>query len=338
MKNKSKKNKEYRGVWHIVALLPLLFLLVACSTSNGPKGDPVTLHRFEQVLFDTPAADLGERLGAERQTYDSPLINCEPDNPQYMQMLRAFVGDPTMRYVYHKTDSLYHDLSWLEADLGNAMAKARALCPEMVYDRYYTLLTADFENYDTRVFCYNRDLAISIDRYAVGAMDEMNFFGLPEYLVALCSRDFILRDCMAAAAMDHISLPERDLMLLDYIIYSGKILYFLDQVLPETSDEVKLRYTPDQMAWMRQNVKEVWGWMVQKEMLFSTDRLQLRNLTGDAPKTNAFGDGSAPRTGDYIGWQIVSAYMEKNDVSLSELFAETNSQKILEQSGWRPEK
>jgi hypothetical protein len=173
---------------------------------------------------------------------------------------------------------------------------------------------------------------------AVGAMDEMNFFGLPEYLVALCSRDFILRDCMAAAAMDHISLPERDLMLLDYIIYSGKILYFLDQVLPETSDEVKLRYTPDQMAWMRQNVKEVWGWMVQKEMLFSTDRLQLRNLTGDAPKTNAFGDGSAPRTGDYIGWQIVSAYMEKNDVSLSELFAETNSQKILEQSGWRPEK
>ena len=332
----SGKNMTSSGRSTLRPYFLLLLLLFAACGGSQQKGDPVTLHRFEQLIFGTPARQLADQLRAEQQTYDSPLINCYPDDPQYMMMLQDFVADPTMRYVYAKTDSLYHDLSWLEADLGNAMAAAKALCPEMDYHRFYTLITADFQNYDTRVFCYNREMAISIDRYAVGAMGEKSHFGLPDYLVALSSRDYLLRDCLAAAAMDHISLPQKELTLLDYIVYSGKILYFLDQVLPDTPETVKLRYSADQFAWMQQNEKEVWGWLVQKQLLFSTDRLELRNLTGEAPKTNAFGDGSAPRTGEYLGWQIVKAYMAKSGATMSQLFAETDSQKILEQSGWRP--
>ena len=61
-----------------------------------------------------------------------------------------------------------------------------------------------------------------------------------------------------------------------------------------------------------------------------------RNIIDDAPKTNAFGDGSAPRTTDYIGWQIVRAYMKKSGCTMQQLFEETDSQKLLTQSGWRP--
>lgn len=87
---------------------------------------------------------------------------------------------------------------------------------------------------------------------------------------------------------------------------------------------------------MEENLENVWGWLIQNNVLFTTDLSQIRNLIDDAPKTNAFGEGSAPRTGDYIGWQIVKKYIKKTGCSISELFAETDSQKILEQSGWRP--
>jgi hypothetical protein len=296
----------------------------------------VRFHRFERLLFDTPTESLQQVLDDSLQVYSTPLLNVAPHNQQYMQALGAFVNDPAVRRIYTVSDSLYRDLGWLEETLGKALQRSNKLCPEMTYDGFYTLITADFQNYDTRVFCYNREMAISIDRYAVGAMGEKSHFGLPDYLVALSSRDYLLRDCLAAAAMDHISLPQKELTLLDYIVYSGKILYFLDQVLPDTPETVKLRYSADQFAWMQQNEKEVWGWLVQKQLLFSTDRLELRNLTGEAPKTNAFGDGSAPRTSEYLGWQIVKAYMAKSGASMSQLFAETDSQKILEQSGWRP--
>ena len=90
------------------------------------------------------------------------------------------------------------------------------------------------------------------------------------------------------------------------------------------------------MEWMKENVGSVWAWMIENELLYSTDLSQVRSLLGDAPKTNAFGEGSAPRTAAYIGWQIVRQYMKKSGASMNELMAERDSQKILNQSGWRP--
>ena len=314
-------------------LLVITLLLTSCSQ----QAEPVQILRFEHLLFDTPQGELHDALLRDSAIYNTPLLNCQPDDPDYMHYLQTFVSDPDMRYIYRKTDSLYRDLSWLEQALGTAMARARKLSPDIYYNRYYTLITADFESYDTRVFCYNRDLAISIDRYALPEMQEASFFMMPAYLVNLSTREHILSDCMAAAAMDHITLPEGDLSLLDHTIYRGKILYFLDQTLPDVPEHIKLRYTPDQLTWMEANVKNVWGAFIQKQLLFSTDKGELRNLIGEGPKTNAFGEGSAPRVCDYLGWQIVKKYMDNNSVTLADLFADTDSRNILNQSQWRPE-
>lgn len=311
-------------------ILTSLLLTSSLLDSCSHQAEPVKIHRFEQFLFANPddhssAAD-----------FDSPLLNYHPEDAEYMAYLHSFVSDPDIQYIYHKTDSLYHDLSWLEQDLGNAMCRAHDLCPDIVYNHYYTLLTADFESYDTRVFCYDRDLAISIDRYALPSMKERNFFMMPAYLVNLSTREHILADCMAAVAMDHIALPEDDLTLLDYAIYRGKILYFLDQVIPDVHDSIKIRYTSAQLDWMKDNIENVWGAFIQKQLLFSTDKGELHNLIGEGPKTNAFGDGSAPRVCDYLGWQIVKKYMSETGTSLADLFADTDSRKILNQSQWRP--
>lgn len=304
-------------------LLPAMLAFAAC----GHKAEPVTIHRFEQFLF----ANQGN--AADFQT---PLLNYHPENPEFMAALNGFVNDPFVHHVYAVTDSLYHDLSWLEQELGDATARAHELCPEIDYRNFYTLITADIGNYPNRVFSNLTDVAISIDCYTLGHSEEMQQFGVPTYITRLCRREYIASDAMSAAARAHIVLPEGDLTFLDYAIAEGKTLYFLDQVLPATPDTVKLRYSREQLDWMEENLENVWGWLIQNDVLFSTDMAKLRNLLDDAPKTNAFGDGSAPRTNAYIGWQIVKQYMKKSGASLGKLFAETDSRKILETSGWRP--
>ncbi|MBP3763663.1 MAG: hypothetical protein J6I49_07290 [Bacteroidales bacterium] len=316
----------------LILLVSVMLAFVSCRSHT----EQVQIHRFEHLLFSTPADQLSSTLAAQFDTYNSPLLNLHPSDPDYMAMLHGFVSDPTVRRIYKATDSLYHDLLWLEQSLGKAMQRASKLCPEVQCQRFYTLITADFQNYDSRVFCYNGDMAISIDRYAVGAMPDMQHFGLPAYLVRLCSREHILADCMAAAVRARIQVPEGDMTFLDHAIAEGKVLYCLEQLLPDQHDTILLRYSAEQLRWMQDNTKHVWGWYIQNEVLYSSDLAQLRNLIDDAPKTNAFGDGSAPRTGAYIGWQIVRRYMKKNTTDISRLLAETDSRKILTDSGWRP--
>ena len=75
--------------------------------------------------------------------------------------------------------------------------------------------------------------------------------------------------------------------------------------------------------------------MIEK-LLYETDYSQFHNLIDDAPKTNAFGEGSAPRTVAYIGWQIVSRYAKKTKTPMDKLFEQTDAKKILQQSSYRP--
>ena len=310
-------------------------MLAAGCHGRGEKQE-VVFHRFEQLLFDTPPERLQSALERELPTYSSGLLNVHPEDERYMLMLTDFVGDTVMRNIYNTTDSLYHNLDWLEDELGAALRRAERLCPHIHYSQFYTLITGDYQDYQNRVFCDDHSLAISIDHYAVGSMPQYQYFGMPSYLLALCTPEHLATDCMAAIARAHIALPEGDMTLLDYALAEGKALYFVEQVMPRVADTLLLRYTADQLRWMERNVAQVWAWLIQNKMLYCSDVAQLRNIVDDAPKTNAFGEGSAPRTPAYIGWQIVKQYVKRSHCSMSELLEDTDSQKILTESGWRP--
>ena len=309
-------------------LTAALLLLTACSGGSST----VQFHRFERLLFNSPVENLQAVLVDSLQVYDTPLLNVEPHNPQYMQALGAFVGDPTVRRIYAVTDSLYSDLGWLEDELGGALERSRRLCPEMKYDKFYTLVTADFDDYRNRVFCSDHELALSIDRYAVGCLPG----AVPAYIERMSRKEYIAADCMEAIARANIVLPDGDLTLLDYAIAEGKAIYYAQQTLPKAHDTILLRYTADQLAWMKANTEQVWGWLIQNKMLYTTDISQLRNIIDEAPHTNAFGQSSAPRTTSYIGLQIVNRYMKKSGATMQQLFDNSDSREILSTSGWRP--
>jgi len=143
-------------------------------------------------------------------------------------------------------------------------------------------------------------------------------------------------DCFRRA-IGYQLLPSRTpITLLDYMIENGKLLYFTELMFPKRNTEEILSYTKEQLAWAEKYQPDVWNYLVENELLFSKDAVVARRLIEDAPFSNPF-KNSPGRIGCYIGWKIVSNFMEKHpETSISDLMKEENSRKILDLSGYKP--
>ncbi len=319
-----------------IILFTLFAFLTSLTTSCKQKPvEAVPLHRFEQVLFSTPADQLPDKIANVRNEFSTDLLNLQPDNPDFMNLLIGFTEDPVMRDIYRIVDSVFGDMQPEAQQLAAALDKAKSLYPTVRYDKIYTFISGAFD-YNMRVGCNSHELIISLDQYILPYTAKYNYFNSPLYLIHQSDRKYLLTDCMAAIARQHIAIPsDREMSLLDYMVSEGKAIYFAQQTLPDAPDSILMRYTSEQMDWMLRNEEHVWAYFLQSKLLYETDYMRFHNFIDDAPKTNAFPD-SSPRTTEYIGWQIVSQYMKKTGISVQQLFEETDAQKILSQSNYRP--
>ena len=318
-------------------------LLSACSiicmlmttACHQQRSQDVNILRFDKVLFETPVEQLQTKLLNLGNDFGTELLNVQPNNPEFMQMLAGFVQDPTMKDVYRITDSVFGDMKPESEALGKALAKAEELYPMIRYDKVYAFVSGTF-NYDMRVGVNSHELVISLDQYILPNTQRYNYFGTPLYLVKQSRREYLVSDCMQAIGRQYIEIPqEGDMTMLDYMVAEGKAIYFAQQTLGKTPDSILMRYTTDQMEWMKKNEENVWTYLLQNKVLYDVDFMRFHNLIDDAPKTNAFNE-SAPRTPYYIGWRIISLYAQKTGCTMQELFNETDSQKILRLSNYRP--
>ena len=317
-----------------IVLLALTLLVAACS--HQKSSNSIHFQRFEQELFETPFGQLQQHLVEVQPQYNTPLLNLQPQNPQFMEMLAGFVADPVVKDVYEITQKAFPSMEPYEAALAEPIAKMEQLIPGTSYKHFYTMVSCQFD-YSHRVFCDDESVVVSIDQYALSEMESYSYFGSPLYLAALSQPQYLVCDILAAMARQRVAFTENeDVTLLDHIIAEGKVMYLLEQLLPKEADTLRLRYTEEQLRWMKSNEAQVWSYFIKNKLLYETDYMRYHNFIDEAPKTNAFRD-SAPRTTVYIGWQIVRQYMKKNkQVSLAELFDNANAQEILSQSGYRP--
>ena len=124
------------------------------------------------------------------------------------------------------------------------------------------------------------------------------------------------------------------------MIYYGKVLYFKDVMIPFKEDEEKISFTKEQLNWAIDNESYIWRYFVERELLFDTDSKLLKRFINPAPfsKFNLELDTESPgRLGQYIGWQIVRAYMNNNDVALQQMLS-TNAEDIFNNSKFKPRK
>ena len=87
-------------------------------------------------------------------------------------------------------------------------------------------------------------------------------------------------------------LVSRD--FLSQMIYKGKMMYFLDQMLPELDMKDKFRFSSKHMNWVVENEVSIWEYFVHEDLLFSNKEREFRSFINYAP----FAKGNATR----ISW------------------------------------
>jgi hypothetical protein len=124
--------------------------------------------------------------------------------------------------------------------------------------------------------------------------------------------------------------------LIEQVVESGKRMYLLDHFLPELPDTLKTGYTAKQLEGCYASEKNIWSFFVQNDMLFNTDPNSTRDYLNDGPNTPALGPESPGNIGQFVGWQIVSKWMEKQHNLSLEALMKTPAKQIFEESKYKP--
>ena len=151
----------------------------------------------------------------------------------------------------------------------------------------------------------------------------------PAYFKEKMNANFMLADIAQSWLEANVMEGASEESFLANLIYYGKVLYAVKAMMPDKSDDVILRYYPNELQWAIENEYAVWQYIVQENLVYDTKMKTMLRYFKPAPNTVGF-DGSPDRLGQFLGYRIVSAYMSRNsDVTVKQLIAEKNNTKIL---------
>jgi gliding motility-associated lipoprotein GldB len=332
----------------IYLLFIAAIVVLSCNKSNKPDVSNINvdikIQRFEQDLYQGKNKSIVETdliLAKKYGAFYDDFIHRMVGNPSLsgQQVLSILYKDQAYADLNKEVDSVFPTLKTVEKDLTESFKYIKYYYPKSKVPHFISLLSG----FAYQITTADDYMSIGLDMF-LGRNNK--FYGaivqsVPMYQSRRFEAQYIVPRVTEVYAREEL-FPERDedQTLLAKMIYNGKILYFMDQILPEAVDDtVKIGYTGKQMGWCHQFEGNIWGYFLENNFLYESDYQKIQVYLSDGPFTPQLGEkrSSAPKLGIWIGWQIVRKYMAENPkVTLQELMAETDSQKILRLSKYKP--
>jgi hypothetical protein len=329
-------------------LIFFLIIFVSCKNNfrvntSGIKVD-IKIKRLEKDLFSIDPANIKNMLPSLREKYDGFLkyfgyvINIgESSDSLWAEGLVKFCTDKFNNEVYATTMKAYPDVANLEKELTGAFRYYKYYFPRKPVPEIYTCITG-FNN--SIITVTDSSLAIGLDKYLGSGCKYYPQLQIYSYQAARMNSFNILPDCMYAWATSEWDFKEMSYAsdnVLTSIIHEGKLLYFVKSMLPDYDEKLLFGFTADQMAFCKKNESRMWQYLVENNLLFKTEQLTKRKLTGEAPFTAYFSKESPGRAAVWLGFRIIESY-RKNDkrATLEEIMKDVNVQGILETAKYNP--
>jgi hypothetical protein len=295
-----------------------------------------TIYRYETALFNLNPKDFGNELARIKPTY-SFFLSGDVRDPKNQQQLYAFISDPITLEIYRETMKKYPDVTALKAQFDDAFSYYNYYFPNQKIPKVFTYVSS--LDYEMPIKFADSVLIIALDMYLGKDCKYYPQIGVPIYKSERCSKEYIVADCMKEMAFSQIKFDNSRVTLLDEMINEGKRLYFAEAMLPNENDTIIIGYPQKKLEWAQKNEANMWGYIIENKMLYTPDSKIILKFINEAPFTSFFTNDSPGRVGAWIGWQIVRAYMNNyKNANLTELLNETNSQKILTLSKYKPKK
>lgn len=297
--------------------------LLALSPENVPAKAPLLMQKYGHFYRDYMENMLG--VGS-------------PADSSYYPRLRSVLSNKDYKELAAEVERTFPDLRQQEEELENAFKHILYYYPKTGLPRIISF----FSGFSVQTPVGNDYIGIGLDMF-LGR--ESKFYpaliqSIPQYISRRFTPENITPRIIEGFIRENL-FPDEDAnrSLLSKMIYNGKILYMMESVMPGVADSLLIGYSSDQINWAETYQPETWAYFLQNDLLYETDYMKMQKYLTDAPFTPGIGNDSksAPKLGIHTGWQIVRKYMSQNpEVSLQQLMAEPDAQKILKESKYKP--
>ena len=331
-----------------IAAVVLCFGIFSCKTGHydvnisNIKVD-IKIKRLDKDMFEINPEDISASIPVLKQNYDgffqlfSHVINTgDIDSNSFDEYFALFCTDRLNNEIYDSVIKTFPNLISLEEKLSKAFRYYKYYFPDKIIPDIYTCISG----FNASIIIDDSVLAIGLDKYLGANSKFYPMLGIYKYISDRMAPQNIVPDCIYAWGSSEWDISDieykTDNVLTDMIHY-GKLKYFEKCMLPTEKEELIFGFTPDQMKFCRNNENQMWTYLLEHDLLFSSDQFIIRRLMGESPFTSYFTNESPGQAAIWIGFRIIESYMMKNPaIELSDLMQETDIQNILGKAKYSP--
>ena len=311
-----------------------LFLLQACKNdpfevSLDSVDSKVEVKRFDQAFFD-----------CDRKNPDTCIFTLKSEfSPFFQQGDRRF-------WRLQRNDSLLNSLSRKAKTIEDQFEDALELAVDVLkrYKYYYPkapnhtvytyLSPLDFE---FPLFIADSLVFIALDQYL--SSTSTFYASRPSYQSFRKDSKFISLDLAEELARMHNLRNQDTRDLLSDMIYEGKLVYMSRALEPYRAENDYLRYSKEDWEFCMANEADIWSYLIEQNLLFSSDEDVKRRLILPAPFSKFYLpiDAESPgEIGRWVGYRIICSLMENEDMSLQEMMQLKDARWILKNARYKP--
>ncbi len=310
----------------------LLISLFSCDKKSEieAKIEKVDVN-FELIRFDRKFAESSEENLPQLKAEYPFLFPAQYPDSLWVQKL----NDTIQREIEAEVGKKFPEFSEVHDELHSLFQHVKYYFPDFQVPDVITVTSeVDYKN---KTIYTGEYLFIALDTYL--GPDHKFYIGIQEFLKKNFRKEQIVPDAAVEIAEKYV--PKADSRsFLSHMIYYGKLLYLKDRFIPFKSDAEKIGYTEDELKWVKSNEDQIWRYFIENELIFDTDSKLYTRFLYPAPFSKFYLqlDSESPaRVGQYIGWNIVRAFMEKNDVSINKML-NTSAEEIFNKANYKPKK
>lgn len=328
----------------------LLFLiglmLTACGDNKTPDVSNIQVDiqfiRFDQEL-EALKKDSASRQSLEAlnkkipyftELYFSTLTRVATlEDSAASLYIKAFLFDKDIQELHAAVTQQFSDLEWFKKDVTEAFKFYKYYLPKRTIPN---VLTYNF-GFNNVVVALDSTICISLDQYL--GKSSKYYAHLPEYIKYRKEKEYMVGDLLRGWISAEFDNGQPKMDMLDEMIYQGKTMYLLEKILPNEHDSILFGYTKKQLEFCNKNEFMMWSFFLDKKLLYTKDFKQINKYCGEAPFSAGMPDDSPGRTGIWLGWKIVTAFMKNNkEITIEQLMMNNNAKQILNSSRYKPKK
>ncbi len=308
------------------------------------------IYRFEDKLYALDTMDMLNSIGEIERVHPAfsqifftqvlPTQNADSQFGFYNEVKRIIDYDP-LKKIYDTIQRVFPDEAFFKNDLDDAFRRYKHYFPGEQEPNVYTFVS----NFRFQSFIFqenNRDgVALGLDLFLAPGfnyrrIDPTNPV-FSDYTIPSYMKEQIPKRVIEQLLEDKMGQLKPGIKLIDHMLYFGKKTYMLNQILPRTDMAILNEYKESAMAWCEDNEKEIWAFLLEKELLYKSDNSTISWYARPAPTSRNMPADSPGRAANYIGYKIVKAYMERfPETSLTDLINMGNGTEFLKNSKYKP--